>query len=72
MVAVGKHALDRESRTVTVAGHEVRVKLARIGHEVVNAQPEYVDLVAVSEATGVPLKTVLAQAQAAVLALTEP
>ena len=37
---VGKHALDREMR-VSVDGHPVAVKLARLDGEVVNAQPEY-------------------------------
>lgn len=62
---VAKHALDREMRTVEVAGHTVRVKLARLDGAVVNAQPEYDDLVSVAAATGRPVKDVLAEAVAA-------
>jgi uncharacterized protein (DUF111 family) len=64
-IPLGKHALDREMRTIKVAGHEVRVKLALQDGTVVNAQPEYDDLVAASEATGRPVKDVLAEAVAA-------
>ncbi|HEX6246798.1 MAG TPA: nickel pincer cofactor biosynthesis protein LarC [Nocardioidaceae bacterium] len=62
---VGKHALDRAMRTVDLDGHPVRVKLALLDGAVVNAQPEYDDLVAVAEATGRPVKDVLAEAGAA-------
>ncbi|MGH3370086.1 MAG: LarC family nickel insertion protein, partial [Nocardioidaceae bacterium] len=64
-IAIGKHALDRETREVVVSGHRVRVKLARLHGEVVNAQPEYDDLVVVAEASGRPVKDVLAEANAA-------
>ena len=69
-IEVAKHALDREMRGVEVDGHSVRVKLALLDGEVVNAQPEYVDLVAVATATGRPVKDVLAQASAAARLLT--
>jgi uncharacterized protein (TIGR00299 family) protein len=68
-IPVGKHALDREIRTVTVAGRTVPVKIARLDGAVVNAQPEYDDLVLVAEATGRPVKDVLAEAVAATRAL---
>jgi hypothetical protein len=61
-VAVGKTALDREMRSVTVAGHEVAVKLARLEDEVVNAQPEFEDVARVAELTRRPIKQVLAEA----------
>jgi pyridinium-3,5-bisthiocarboxylic acid mononucleotide nickel chelatase len=64
-IGIGKHALDREMRTVEVAGHRVHVKLALLDGMVVNAQPEYDDLVTVAEATARPLKDVLAEATAA-------
>jgi uncharacterized protein (TIGR00299 family) protein len=64
-IPLGKHALDREMRTVEVDGHAVRVKLARHEGVVVNAQPEYDDLAAVARATGRAVKDVLAEASAA-------
>jgi len=68
-VQIEKSALDREMRTVTVAGHEVHVKLASYDGTVLNAQPEYDDVVAVARATGRPAKDVLAEAVAAGQAL---
>ena len=62
---VEKHALDRELRTVDVRGRSVRVKVARLAGEVVNASPEYEDVVAAAAALGAPVKTVLAEAVAA-------
>ena len=64
-IAIGKTALDREMRTVTVAGHEVAVKLALLDGEVLNAQPEYEDVARVATLTGRPIKQVLAEAVAA-------
>ena len=71
-IGLGKHALDREMRTVEVAGHTVRVKLALLDGEVVNAQPEYDDLVAAARATGRPVKDVLAEAVALSRPLVRP
>jgi uncharacterized protein (DUF111 family) len=62
---VGKTALAREMHTVLVDGEPVRVKLARHGGVVVNAQPEYEDVSALAAATGRPVKEVLADAVAA-------
>ena len=70
-VAIGKHALDRDMRTVEIEGHTVRVKLARHDGVVVNAQPEYDDLVTVSSATGRALKDLLAEAGAAARGLVD-
>ncbi|MGH3333635.1 MAG: nickel pincer cofactor biosynthesis protein LarC, partial [Nocardioidaceae bacterium] len=70
VVPVGKFALDREMHTVSVDGHPVHVKLALHDGEVVNAQPEYDDLAAVANATGRPLKDVLAEAVAAARRIT--
>jgi uncharacterized protein (DUF111 family) len=64
-IPIGKHALDREMRTIEFDGHTVHVKLALHEGVVVNAQPEYDDLAAVAEATGRALKDVLAEAVAA-------
>jgi uncharacterized protein (TIGR00299 family) protein len=63
--AVGKTELDREMRTVRVGGHEVRVKIAVHKGRVVNAQPEYDDVVRAAAGTGRPVKDVLAEAGAA-------
>lgn len=70
-VTIGKHALDRETRAVEVDGHVVRVKLALLDGVVVNAQPEYDDLVAVASATGRPVRDVLAEAAAAARPMTQ-
>ena len=69
-IPIGKHALDRDMRTVTVDGHTVHVKLAVLDGEIVNAQPEYEDVAAVAAMTGRPLKDVLAEAVAAARLLT--
>lgn len=62
---VSKRALDRELVTVAVApGTTVRVKIARLGGVVVNAVPEYDDVVAAATALGRPVKAVLAEAAA--------
>jgi uncharacterized protein (TIGR00299 family) protein len=62
---VGKRALDRDWVTVAVAGHDVRVKVARLDGRVVNAVPEYDDVAAAATASGRPVKVVLAAAAAA-------
>jgi uncharacterized protein (DUF111 family) len=62
---VGKDALEREVVEVDVRGRTVRVKLARSGDEVVNAAPEYDDVVAAAAALGAPVKAVLAESVAA-------
>ncbi len=62
---VSKHALDRATRTVQVGGRDIRVKLAMLDGEVVNAAPEYDDVVAAAAALGAPAKSVLAAAVAA-------
>jgi uncharacterized protein (TIGR00299 family) protein len=64
-IAIGKTALDREMRTVTVAGHDVAVKLALLDGEVLNAQPEYDDVARAADLSGRPIKQVLAEAIAA-------
>ncbi len=65
-VSVGKTALDREMRAVTVDGHAIAVKLARLGRELMNAQPEYEDVARAAAATGRPVKDVMAAAVAAI------
>jgi uncharacterized protein (TIGR00299 family) protein len=64
-IPYGKTALDRETRSVEVAGHHVRVKVASLEGEVLNVQPEYDDVARVAAETGRPIKDVLAEAAAA-------
>jgi uncharacterized protein (DUF111 family) len=67
---VGKSALERSTATVEVDGQDVRVKVASHDGAVVNAQPEYEDVVAAAARTGRPVKEVLADAVAASRHLT--
>lgn len=69
---VTKRALPRQSTTVEVYGEPVRVKVARLGDEVVSAAPEYDDVQRVAAVRGLPAKVVLAAAQAAASAAGEP
>ncbi|WP_248579795.1 nickel pincer cofactor biosynthesis protein LarC [Nocardioides sp. InS609-2] len=64
-IPLGKHALDREMIAVEVGGRTIAVKLARHHGELVNAQPEYDDVVRAAEALGRPVSDVLADAIAA-------
>jgi pyridinium-3,5-bisthiocarboxylic acid mononucleotide nickel chelatase len=64
-VPVGKVALARQLMTVEVDGHPIRVKLARDGDRLVNAQPEWEDVAAAAAASGTPAKAILARAAAA-------
>ncbi len=57
---VAKQVLERIWRTVTVRGHEIRVKFGPHG-----AKAEHDDLVAASRATGAPLRLLGAEAVAA-------
>lgn len=71
-ITIGKHALEREMRTVTIDGHTVHVKLGLRDGAVVNIQPEYDDVALAAEATGRPIKDVLAEASAASRHLSRP
>jgi pyridinium-3,5-bisthiocarboxylic acid mononucleotide nickel chelatase len=64
-IPLGKHALDREMVSVEVGGHTIAVKLARHDGVLVNAQPEFDDVVRAAEASGRPVSEVLADAAAA-------
>jgi pyridinium-3,5-bisthiocarboxylic acid mononucleotide nickel chelatase len=66
---VGKQALDRSMRIVLVEGVEVRVKVATLDGEVVNAVPEYDDVAAAAVQLRQPVKAVLAAASALANAL---
>ena len=62
---LGKHALDREMVAVEVDGQPIAVKLARHDGVLVNAQPEYDDVVRAAAALGRPVNDVLLDATAA-------
>lgn len=64
-----KVALARESLIVEVYGAQVRVKIARLDGEIVNAVPEYEDLARVAAAQGLPVIEVLDAARAVVTRL---
>ncbi|HVW80120.1 MAG TPA: nickel pincer cofactor biosynthesis protein LarC [Mycobacteriales bacterium] len=71
--AVGKHALDREVISVEIDGLTIRVKLAFDGSRMVSAAPEFDDVAAAAGTLGVPVKEMLAAANAAVRnALMQP
>ena len=62
---VHKRALERAWVTVPVGESTVRIKTASLDGVIVNAQPEYDDVVAAAQASGRPVKAVLADALAA-------
>jgi uncharacterized protein (DUF111 family) len=62
---VDRRTLARRTHTVLVDGQEIRVKVALLDSVVVNAQPEYGDVVSAAERLGRPVKAVLAAANAA-------
>jgi uncharacterized protein (TIGR00299 family) protein len=57
--------LDRDERTVEVAGERVRVKIGRLDGEVINVAPEHDDCAEVAARTGQTVKSVWAAAFAA-------
>jgi hypothetical protein len=62
---VRRTELAREWQTVATRYGELRVKLGRLGDEIVNVAPEYEDCLGAARAAGVPLKDVLNAAVAA-------
>ncbi|MGB0099172.1 MAG: nickel pincer cofactor biosynthesis protein LarC [Nocardioides sp.] len=64
-VPLGKHALDRAMTSVEVGGQPVAVKLASRDGVVLNAMPEFDDVVRAATALGRPVTDVLAEAVAA-------
>jgi uncharacterized protein (TIGR00299 family) protein len=59
---VAKHELDRQMTTVEVDGQSIAVKVAHLGGEVFNVQPEFEDVAAAARALGRPVKTVMSEA----------
>ena len=64
-MVIDKRALDRAERSVAVGGYRVRIKIATLDGVLVNAQPEYDDVIAAATAAGRPVKAVLADSVAA-------
>ena len=62
---VTKHMLQREAVTVFTEYGSLRVKIARLGEQIVNIAPEYEDCREMSRRTGLPLKEVFRLASAA-------
>jgi len=63
---VERFALGRSWETVTVRGHELRVKLSyALDGRVVHATPEFEDVRAVAEQAGIPARVVLDETNAA-------
>ena len=60
-----RECLDRDIVPVPTPWGEVRVKVARRGDDVLNAQPEFDDVARLAAEHGVPIKDVHAQAQKA-------
>jgi len=65
---VDKRALERAWITVAIGDSSVRIKTATLDGTVVNAQPEWDDVLAAAAALGRPAKAVLADALAAAAA----
>jgi uncharacterized protein (DUF111 family) len=66
-----RKVLERESVTVETPYGLVQVKVARSGGKVVNAAPEFDDCKRLAMEKSVPLKQVIAAAEAAYLQLSE-
>jgi len=62
---VMRHALERDVRTVSVLGHDVRVKVSALPDGRRRAKPEYEDVRSVADATGRSLQDVTTLAHAA-------
>ena len=61
--AVARTVLDREFRQVDVDGQPVVVKLGLLDGAVVNAMPEFEDVVRAAQELGLPVEQVLARAR---------
>ena len=57
--AVQRYALTRESATIEVAGHPVRIKVVFYGGQPLKAKPEHEDCVEAARATGRPVRDIV-------------
>jgi uncharacterized protein (DUF111 family) len=62
---VSRRCLEREWQEVATDYGRVRVKIGRLGSQVITVAPEYEDCRRLAEATGAPLKAVYEAAQSA-------
>jgi uncharacterized protein (TIGR00299 family) protein len=62
---VERWELDREERNIEVTGEHIRVKVGRLGDEVLNVAPEHDDIARAAESLGRPVKWVWAAAMTA-------
>lgn len=60
-----RETLDRETKSVQVDGHDVRIKLGTHDGDVVTVSPEYEDAAAAARATGKPLREIFEAARRA-------
>jgi pyridinium-3,5-bisthiocarboxylic acid mononucleotide nickel chelatase len=65
---VAKHATDRVTTSIEVAGHRIAVKVATDGAAIVQAMPEFDDVARAASALDRPPREVLERARAAVVA----
>ncbi|MGV8910379.1 MAG: nickel pincer cofactor biosynthesis protein LarC [Propionicimonas sp.] len=65
---VGKHMLERYWQPVKVGAAEVRIKVGHRDGRITTATPEFSDVVAAAEASGRPVRDVLAAANTAAIA----
>lgn len=63
---LSRYELEREERSVEVGGGTVRVKIGRLDGRVVNVAPEHDDCAALARRLGRPVKSIWAEALAAV------
>ena len=61
---VGRKKLSREVRTVETPFGKIRVKISKLGDEIMTVTPEYEDCKRAAEEKQVPLKTVMEEAKA--------
>lgn len=59
-----RYSLQRETRSVKVDGHDIRVKVAMLDGEILRAVPEFEDCRTVSSKTGRPLRDIMDAARA--------
>lgn len=69
---LGKWALRREEVRVEVRGSTIRVKVARLGREVLTVSPEYADCAKVADRDGVAFRNVYAEAMEEARAALDP
>ena len=62
---VERYSLPRETRTIQLRGHTIRLKVALLDGQPLRATPEFEDVRAAATALGLPLRPLLEEANAA-------